>query len=816
MQRLRDLTPEQRLDLGEKLREMSDEQKMEFIESLSPEQQLELQYDPIIHLRRKQWVPPDDENNICLLLAGRGFGKDLCDTTPIFTKNKGWIKIGDVQKGDIVFDERGDPTNVVDVYKPEPRQLYKFTFSDGTSLVSSCEHDWITWENRDRKAYLRSTKTEDSQVLPKDWVHWKGFTTSGKETGTGPKKKTTQDIIDTFTVGKRKDRNHSIPCTFPLQMDEKCYPIDPYQFGIWLGDGLSNGSGFSCGEQDLDHLSKYFDITYYRKESCFFRVANTFQPDLDALGVLNDKHIPDEYLYGSETQRLDLLQGLMDSDGYAGNSHVEFCSKTKDLAQGVLWLARSLGEKPVISEGRAKLNGRDYGTKYRVTWKPSKHVPFKLERKRKNVFLKGKQSFRNFNRMIIAYEPVDYKPTTCIAVDNDSHLFLAGESLIPTHNTFTISRMLKWYVEEKGIKDFVIAAPSSNDLVQTIWAGPAGIERSYANNDPNKPTYSPHFNVIKYPNGAVGRMVSSESPERSRGISSQLIIADELGSFSGNAEEFWENLEYGLRLTPSQAIIATTPRATPLMQSLVERGQSDEENVRIVTGSTLENNNLTKQMLDKARRTMHTRIGRREVLGELILTNEGACWTPELIDQCKVDLKGEFHPSNWKKGVIACDPAGESTAKSSDAVGICAGVVTNSDKIIILKDKTARMTGMQAVETIAALYNEYSEICPMKVVVEKNGVGGLFKSMFKRDYPMVPISDFTTVNKKYARAVACAHKYETGIAFNDKNADLTLLEKEMTSYDGTGKSPNALDSCCFVVSELSTTGNFVTKKKFIL
>lgn len=72
MQRLRDLTPEQRLDLGEKLREMSDEQKMEFIQSLSPEQQLELQYDPIIHLRRKQFIPIDLKKNIALVMAGRG------------------------------------------------------------------------------------------------------------------------------------------------------------------------------------------------------------------------------------------------------------------------------------------------------------------------------------------------------------------------------------------------------------------------------------------------------------------------------------------------------------------------------------------------------------------------------------------------------------------------------------------------------------------------------------------------------------------------------------------------------------------------
>lgn len=72
MQKLSDLTPEQRLDLGEKLREMPEEEKMEFINNLSPEQRKELLFDPIIWLRRKQWVPPDPKKNIALLMAGRG------------------------------------------------------------------------------------------------------------------------------------------------------------------------------------------------------------------------------------------------------------------------------------------------------------------------------------------------------------------------------------------------------------------------------------------------------------------------------------------------------------------------------------------------------------------------------------------------------------------------------------------------------------------------------------------------------------------------------------------------------------------------
>jgi hypothetical protein len=72
MQKLSDLTPEQRLDLGERLKQMPKEDKQAFIDNLTAAQREEFAYDPIIHLRRKQFIPVDLERNICLVLAGRG------------------------------------------------------------------------------------------------------------------------------------------------------------------------------------------------------------------------------------------------------------------------------------------------------------------------------------------------------------------------------------------------------------------------------------------------------------------------------------------------------------------------------------------------------------------------------------------------------------------------------------------------------------------------------------------------------------------------------------------------------------------------
>ena len=385
--------------------------------------------------------------------------------------------------------------------------------------------------------------------------------------------------------------------------------------------------------------------------------------------------------------------------------------------------------------------------------------------------------------------------------------------------THTITRMLKYYIHEQGVRDFVIAGASSHDLVQTIVNGPSGILRSYADDDPERPTYSPHFGTLRYPNGAIGRLISSESPERARGINSELLIADELGSFSGDAVDFWYNLEYGLRLGISQAIICTTPRATPLMIDLVERANSEDGNVRIITGSTLENEaHLTPQMIERAKQTMHTRLGRQEVLGELILTNEKALWTPQLIDESSTKAVGEFHPRHWVKFCIGVDPSGGSGKKDSDKTGIVVAVLTESNKVLVVNDKSERHTGEQAVATIAKLFRQYSQVCVGKVRVERNGAGAYFKEMMKRDHPFLPIEDFPTTSKKYARALACSHLFETGVAFFDADANLESVKAECITWEGgnSSKSPDHIDAMGFAIDGLIKNGNFTAKKKFII
>lgn len=801
-------------ELGKQLRHLAEndpEKLATALAQLSEKEAESILYDwRGIWARPNQLIKPEWEESVILFIAGRGFGKDLADTTPILTQNRGWVNMGSIEVGDVVFDEKGQPTKVLDKYSPSKRKLYRLVFSDGHSIVSSCEHDWVTWTHRDRKAYLRSTKTKDSGVMPLDWVNWRGVSRWGAETGTGPSMRTTQEVVDTFTHSKRGDRNHSIPTTFPVQFAERTdLPIDPYIFGLWLGDGSSNGGGFACGVEDADYMKTILDWKGYKNN--MFTTHNNIRPALRELGVLNNKFVPEDYLYASEQQRLELLQGLMDSDGYASkNNHVEFCNTKENLARAVEWLAISLGDKPIVKESRAMLYGKDCGPKYRVTWKPSKRNPFKLPRKRDRISLAGSQSFRNHHRMVISYEEVDWEPTTCIEVDSDSHLFLAGKGLIPTHNT----RVLSEYLREVGrvsTNNVALVGSTASDTRDILVLGDSGILNVCPESE--SPEYEPSKSRLVFPSGCVVNLMSAESPERARGGNRTHVLADELGSW--NDIDMVHQLMLSLRKGESRFVGATTPRATETIKYFFRNAVFNDDPpkegkfVRIISGSTYENlHNLSKTFRDTVVSSYEgTRLGKQELEGKLLLDAEGALWTTELIVNQTMP-RGEEVPE-LDRVVIAIDPA-VTTGKHSDKTGIVVAGLGVDEYAYVIGDFTGSYTSDGWVQKVLHLYDYYSSFTSCSIAVERNQGGDMLQDALTRNRPFLPIDTVFATKSKISRAQPVAMLFEQGKVFLAQS--FSDLESEMTSYEGKSrqKSPDRLDAMVMAVMGVMPTEKNVT------
>ncbi len=158
---------------------------------------------------------------------------------------------------------------------------------------------------------------------------------------------------------------------------------------------------------------------------------------LRGLEVLGNKHIPARYLRGSERQRRALLAGLIDTDGTVGRTgSVHFAVTSRRLAEDFRELVHSLGYRCGWSQKRVRGRTPDSSIAYTVTFTTSDDV-FWLERKR--IMHKERRPRRTTprtrQRLITAVRAIPSVPVRCVQVDNSDQMYLAGRSMIPTHNS---------------------------------------------------------------------------------------------------------------------------------------------------------------------------------------------------------------------------------------------------------------------------------------------------------------------------------------------------------------------------------------------
>jgi replicative DNA helicase len=154
---------------------------------------------------------------------------------------------------------------------------------------------------------------------------------------------------------------------------------------------------------------------------------------LRKLGVLGNKHIPAEYLRASELQRRALLAGLLDTDGYvAKNGTVQFAVTSRRLAAATLELVLSLGYRARMTTKRVNGATEESSTSFIVTFTPADKV-FRLPRKLARQTTGAYPTTRC--RFITDVRPIPSVPVRCVQVDNADHMYLAGRSWIPTHNS---------------------------------------------------------------------------------------------------------------------------------------------------------------------------------------------------------------------------------------------------------------------------------------------------------------------------------------------------------------------------------------------
>jgi len=343
----------------------------------------------------------------------------LALSTPLPTPN-GWITMGEVKVGDFLIDEKGKPVEVAGVSPTFiNRDCYKITFDDGSGIVADGDHLWTVEEREKIKTY--------------NWS-WPVKTISTKE------------LIP---------NKHFIYATKPVELEDKNLLIHPYVLGAWLGDGTTASAQFTAGAEDVEEMRSIlencghtvFEARPSNHGAFNFTVAS-LRWRLNGLGLLGNKHIPKEYLRASYEQRLALLQGLMDTDGCysTANNRCIFANTNLSLIESFIELIRSLGIRFVRTEIKANSrkfpSGQTYECQASVQisftadpWMPIFKLSRKAEPQTEHRIVHERRSKRH---KILSVEKVSSVPVKCVVINSKSHLFLAGEGMIPTHNSANV------------------------------------------------------------------------------------------------------------------------------------------------------------------------------------------------------------------------------------------------------------------------------------------------------------------------------------------------------------------------------------------
>ena len=365
-----------------------------------------------------------------LLMVGLpGCGKAQPLDSVVFT-TKGPVKMGEVKVGTKVLTPGGSSAKVLEIFPQGVVDVYKITFEDGTSVECTKDHLW--------KVHIR-----DRRHIADTWVVPTSF------------------LTDKITGRYEKANNIYVDVPIMARLEQKRLPIDPYVLGALIGDGCLVTGTVGFTSMDPQIVNRFKSVV--AKKNCSlnkitggrhgralqYSIAGTrkkrenrFTKELKNLGLMgkgsHEKFIPEKYLYASHSQRIELLHGLMDTDGSAGKlGTIEFSTSSKQLSRDFKNLVESLGGLCFIRErdtcyykdGKKIPCRKSYRCFIRININP-----FYLDRKKKRVQKRTK--YAKIRRVMTSIDYVGKKPCQCIAVDDIQNLYMTNNYVV-THNSLT-------------------------------------------------------------------------------------------------------------------------------------------------------------------------------------------------------------------------------------------------------------------------------------------------------------------------------------------------------------------------------------------
>jgi replicative DNA helicase len=408
-------------------------------------------------------------STLVIVGARPSMGKALALDTAIPTP-AGWTTMGELQVGDEVLGDDGAPCRVTYVSPVQTERVcYEVAFDDGSTIVADADHQWLAY---DRPAWQLEQQ--------RNRLERRG--TVGAPGGE-PRVVTTQQMLDEGVVAAGgRHLNWCVPLAQPLDLPECDLPIDPYVLGWWITTGSAPPGEAPVGDHELG---------------------------LAGLSADGRCLVPPTYLRASTKQRLALVQGVLDARGTVvpdGTGTVELCLADRSLAGQVRELVCSLGHAPgPVNRRLSGLPARRARSSWWFRWAPLDPV-FRLDDKLEQLGLDpGRPVDADLTRRAVhAIRPVAPVPVRCITVDSPRHLYLAGDTMVPTHNTSFALGMASHAALYANRPVLVFSLEMGNlELSQRMLCGEARIDSSRVRTGKLN---EDDWNRIS---GAIGRLASA-------------------------------------------------------------------------------------------------------------------------------------------------------------------------------------------------------------------------------------------------------------------------------------------------------------------
>ena len=350
-------------------------------------------------------------------------GKLIADNTPVLT-SEGWKKHGDLAVGDYVYNHKGEKVQITYIH-PKHFADREVTLTNGEKICCHHNHEWLVYDKSLHKERVVETSYMENRI----------------SYGNQEKKR-----------GHRY--NFMLPNRAPIEGEEKPLEVEPYVLGVWLGDGTNTKQCICASPIDkivLEECSKHYPVSstnIHKDTGVLTWYYAGLNKDLRKYGmcfnVRTEKHIPTEYLTASHRQRLELLAGLIDTDGYVDHKHNRICFTTADplLRETFIDLISTFGWRTAVYETQPRLSSsgiqgrRPY---WQICFNPTEYIPCRIERKKLTTFSKQRRI------SIMDIKEIPPVQGNCITVEGG--IYCVGKKMVPTHNSITITETLpSWYL----------------------------------------------------------------------------------------------------------------------------------------------------------------------------------------------------------------------------------------------------------------------------------------------------------------------------------------------------------------------------------